>query len=205
MRQSIKQALCHYLQQKSLSGKQVKQLQQLQNQTDQNKPGYKTTWLMAMSIAATLILSVLIFYNLVLQPNKNNMPLLIAEEVVSNHLKLKPLEIKANRLKDINQYFSMLDFVPIRPNRLPDFSEKLLGGRYCSLQGVTAAQFRLQDTDNGEIQTLYETIYNPKIFSYLPNLEKGEAPIIVYVKGVQVEIWVEKGLLFAQTHQVQND
>jgi len=52
---------------------------------------------------------------------------------------------------------------------------------------------------------LYETIYNPKIFNYLPNLDEGEEPITVYAKGVQVEIWVEKGLLFAQTHQVQND
>ncbi len=201
MKQSIKQALQHHLQQKSLSGKQVKQLHRLQNQADeQNKTGNKITWLMTMSIVATLILSVLVLYSVVIQPDKNNMSLLIAEEVVSNHLKLKPLEIKANQLQEINQYFSMLDFVPIHSDRLPEFSEKLVGGRYCSLQGITAAQFRLQDTESGEIQTLYETIYNPKIFNNLPNLDAGEEPITVYAKGIQVEIWVEKGLLFAQTH-----
>lgn len=201
MKQSIKQALQYHLQQKSLSGKQVKQLQQLQqlqNQAVKNKTGNKITWLMAMSIAATLILSVLMLYSVVPQ-SKNNMPFLIAEEVASNHLKLKPLEIKATRLQDINQYFSMLDFTPISSDRLPEFSKKLLGGRYCSLQGITAAQFRLRDTETGKIQTLYETIYNPKTFNDLPNLDAGTPPITVYAKGVQVEIWVEKGLLFAQT------
>ena len=78
---------------------------------------------MTMSIAATLILSVFVLYSVVPKSNKNNMPLLIAEEVAFNHLKLKPLEVKANRLQDINQYFSMLDFVPINSGRVPVFQK----------------------------------------------------------------------------------
>ncbi len=64
-----------------------------------------------------------------------------------------------------------------------------------------AAQFRLEDPENGEIQTLYETIYNPKVFNNLPNLDVGEEPITVYAKGIPVEIWVEKGL-FVRTNSL---
>jgi hypothetical protein len=205
MKQSIKHALHDHLQQKSLSEKQIKQLHQLQNQGEKNKTSQPIRWYIPTVIAISIILTVFLLYRPILQLNLQNMALLIAEEVVSKHLKLKPLEVKTNQFQDINQYFTMLDFVPIVSDRLPNLSNQLLGGRYCSLQGITAAQLRLRNANNGEIQTLYETGYDPSIFKKLPNLDNGEEPVILYVKGVKVDIWVEKGVLFALTHQPQNN
>jgi hypothetical protein len=74
---------------------------------------------------------------------------------------------------------------------------QLIGGRYCSLQGITAAQLRMKQGEN--LQTLYETEYVPDVFGDLPILEKGEEPQVVYAKGIKVKVWVEKGLLFALT------
>lgn len=205
MKQSVKHALHNHLQQKSLSEKQIKQLQQLQNQGEQNKTNQSIGWRIPTVIAISIILTVFLLYRPMMPLNQQNMAMLIAEEVVSNHLKLKPLELKTNQLQDINQYFTMLDFVPIVSDRLPDLPNQLLGGRYCSLQGITAAQLRLRNANNGEIQTLYETGYDRNVFKKLPNLDNGEEPIILYAKGVKVDIWVEKGVLFALTHQPQNN
>ena len=65
------------------------------------------------------------------------------------------------------------------------------------MQGITAAQLRMQQGEN--LQTLYETEYVPDVFGDIPRLEKGEAPLVVYAKGIKVKVWVEKGLLFALT------
>ena len=68
---------------------------------------------------------------------------------------------------------------------------------YGSLQGITAAQLRMRQDQN--LHTQYQTEYLPEVFGELPRLEKGETPVIVFAKGIQVKIWVEKGLLFALT------
>ena len=200
MKPSIKQGLHNHLQKKSLSTQQLKQLQRLQDSHGQNKTVNRATRLIIISVAVALMLSVLVLYNATVQSVKQNMPLLIAEEVVSNHLKLKPLEVRSNQFQIVSDYFTLLNFAPMMTQRLPGFSKILLGGRYCSLQGVTAAQLRLQDGVNRPVQTLYETGYDAKVFKNIPNLDMGEQPVRVYAKGVAVDIWVEKGVLFALTH-----
>jgi hypothetical protein len=130
-------------------------------------------------------------------PNLENMPQLIAVEVVNNHLNMKPLEVKAATLSKVRGYFTKLNFMPVGSKLDAMASLQLLGGRYCSLQGITAAQLRLKQGKN--LQTLYQTEYISAVFGGFPYLEKGEEPLIVYAKGVKVKIWVEKGLLFALT------
>ena len=127
----------------------------------------------------------------------DNMPQLIAEEVVSNHLNMKPLEVKAGSINKVRGYFTKLNFLPANSQLAVLESLQLLGGRYCSLQGVTAAQLRMRQGQN--LQTQYQTEYLVEVFGPLPILEKGEEPLIVYAKGVKVKIWVEKGVLFALT------
>lgn len=77
----------------------------------------------------------------------------------------------------------------------------MLGGRYCSIQGVTAAQIRYQ-TELGQKITLYEVAYDPKIYGDMPKIEQGEAPLSLDVKGVSVLLWVEKGLLMAEARNL---
>lgn len=118
----------------------------------------------------------------------------IAEEVAKNHLKMKPLEIETQSMAGIERYFTALDFSPINSRQFALSRGQLLGGRYCSIQGVTAAQLRYRDEQGRKI-TLYETPYDPKRLPALPHVEKGEAPLMLYVSGLEISLWVEKDLL----------
>ena len=126
-----------------------------------------------------------------------DMPQLIAEEVVSNHLNMKPLEVKAGSINRVRGYFTKLNFMPLESQLQALSSLQLIGGRYCSLQGITAAQLRMRQ--EGNLQTQYQTEYLPEVFGEIPRLEDGDSPLIVYAKGIKVKVWVEKGVLFALT------
>ena len=122
----------------------------------------------------------------------------IALEVVQNHLKLKPLDIEAQSISAIQGFFTQLDFSPVNSSllearfSLPEPS--LLGGRYCSIKGVTAAQLRYRASDDG-LSTLYEVAYDSAAFGPMPHVERGEAPKELLLRGLRVSLWVEKGLL----------
>ena len=121
----------------------------------------------------------------------------IADEVAANHLKLKPMEVRGARIADVRDYFTELDFLPVQ-TRLPGASDlELLGGRYCSVQGVTAAQLRLRQDEAAPLQTLYQAPYDPQRFGPVPNLDDGERPLTLGARGLEVQLWVEKGILVA--------
>jgi len=123
----------------------------------------------------------------------------IAMEVATNHIKLKPLEIETRSIEGIRDYFRKLDFIPVSSKLVSDAGLELIGGRYCSLQGITAAQLRVSKPGSNTVQTLYQTEYRKDVFNNMPVLEEGHEPVDTYVKGIKVTIWVEKGLLFALT------
>ena len=128
----------------------------------------------------------------------------IALEVASNHIKLKPLEVETSTIEGIRDYFNKLDFMPVSSALVARSGLELLGGRYCSLQGVTAAQLRVREPGSDNVQTLYQTEYIRDVFKEMPVMEDGGEPVELYVKGVKVKIWVEKGLLFALTELPEN-
>lgn len=126
----------------------------------------------------------------------------IGSEVAKNHINLKPLEIQTSSMQTIRNFLTELDFMPVESSLLIGTSKNLIGGRYCSIQGVTAAQLRLKDRKTGQIQSLYQTVYDKKIFSDLPQIKENQKPVTIYSKGLAVDIWVEKGILFALTKEV---
>ncbi|MCX4029177.1 hypothetical protein H0A36_07790 [Endozoicomonas sp. SM1973] len=126
----------------------------------------------------------------------------IALEVVNYHIKQSPLDVKTESFTGIRQYFTKLDFVPQQSsliNKLTGPTSTMLGGRYCSIQGITAAQLRYQL--NGDIITLYEVGYDAKHFGDIPNIDLGESPKTVMSKGLAVSMWVEMGLLMVSVTQ----
>ena len=125
----------------------------------------------------------------------------IALEVAHNHIKLKPLDVETDSMDGIRNYFTDLEFALVESRLLASSRLELLGGRYCSIQSVPAAQLRVTVPNSNKLQTLYQTEYRKDVFGPLPVLENGDAPIIVNVKGLSVRIWVEKGLLFALTEE----
>lgn len=126
----------------------------------------------------------------------------IADEVASNHLKMKPLEIEATELATVQHYFSQLTFSPHQTKSFTDNNQiALAGGRYCSIQGAKAAQLRYQDTTTGAYITLFEAAYSAELFNELPHIDRGEAPVVTYTKGIKVSMWVEKGIVMVSTEK----
>lgn len=126
----------------------------------------------------------------------------IADEVARNHVKMKPLEVQTEQLSQLRDYFTQLDFTPVNSSFLTKSSDsKMLGGRYCSIQGLTAAQIRFSQKDKQPL-TLYEVQYDPSLYGEQPILEQGDKPTELIVRGVAVSIWVEKGLLMATARSV---
>lgn len=203
MKNSLKHSLKNYFNNKQLSSKQLQQLINMQQQDEKVSLAVKTDKQSSLvlkhmyGLAAALlvcIVSVYFIYNNTL-PVKQR----IAAEVAHNHQKLKPLEIESAKITELKSYFTKLDFALI-DSRLIDFNRwQLLGGRYCSIQGITAAQLRLMDKQSGQIQTLYEAAYEPDKHGDMPDLNQGELPQQIIDKGITANMWVENGLLFVLT------
>lgn len=199
MKQSLKHSVQQHLNKKSLSSKQLNQLlaSQEKHLKQSNKPYF--SWYKMATAASILMVSVILSLYLANTAYFSTQPiaLRIAEEVAGNHLKLKPLEISSNTMEGIKTYFNQLNFSPVTPSSLKLSKQNLLGGRYCSIQGLTALQLRMMNNKTNKVQSLYETEYDKKVFKDFPKLEQGSKPVTVYVKGMKVDIWVEKDILFA--------
>lgn len=193
---NLKQELNDKLSENSLS---VKQLNALHGIIKGKQPPQKYSRQIWTGFAGIAIAVLVVFISALPSNQSIEMPQLIANEVVRNHLKLKPLEISTNSLDDIRSHFTKLKFSPISSLNIPS-SGQLLGGRYCSIQGYKAAQLRIKNPESNKIDTLYQAPYVKDTFGSLPDIGKNENPIVVYERGIKVSIWVEKGILFARTH-----
>lgn len=199
LKQPLKQQVQNQIDQVQLDDGQFAALEKLM--ANSNQKGTKESRRPWVPLAAAgMFLFALVTAFMALQLTKDQlltMPQQIAEEVVNNHLNLKPLEVKTGSINAVRGYFTKLDFMPVESSLQALNNLQLIGGRYCSLQGITAAQLRMKQGEN--LQTLYETEYLPDVFGDIPSLENDEAPLVVYAKGIKVKVWVEKGLLFALT------
>ena len=202
MKKPLDQAVKAKMSQHKLSTKQLADLQQ-RIQASEAKPTvrpasrYKLAGLLAAILFTALFTAMLLPRMEVTE--KESMLQLIANEVVKNHLNLKPLEVHTNNLDSLIHYFTQIDFL-LRPSReVKNFKTNLLGGRYCSLQGITAAQLRLKNQPNSKTDTLYQTEYRKEVFGPLPDIDRKQAPAIAWARGIKVKVWVEKGVLFAVT------
>jgi hypothetical protein len=197
MNKPLKQSVQDHLETYSLSEDQLSKLESL---TEQNKPVTKQrVSIYPFAMIGAVATFMLVFFLTPYLQNQSGIQEKIAMEVVANHIKLKPLEIETSSIEGIRSYFKKLDFVPVNSQLVSQLGLELIGGRYCSLQGNIAAQLRVRKPGNNSVQTLYQTEYRKDVFENMPILEEGDKPVDIYVKGVKVTIWVEKGLLFALT------
>jgi hypothetical protein len=202
----LKPALRQHFEQRALSADQLKRLEALLAVEAPKPAGRRQLassligWPAAAAIAALFAVILL----LPLGPT-DDIPMTqrIATEVAHNHIKLKPLDVVTDNMEGIRRYFSDLEFLPVKSQLLAGSGFELLGGRYCSIQSVPAAQLRVSTADQRGLQTLYQSEYHKDVFGPLPVLENGEIPVEVGVKGIVVRIWVEKGLLFALTQAAE--
>ena len=203
MNRPLKQAVRDHFEQHTLSTDRLEHLESLLrvNEPQPTARRHITRPLITWSVAAIAV--VLVVATLFPPGSRDYIPMTerIALEVARNHIKLKPLDVETDNMEGIRGYFTDLEFVPVESSLLASADLELVGGRYCSIQSVPAAQLRITVPYSNRLQTLYQTEYRKDVFGPLPVLENGHAPVTVNVKGITVRIWVEKGLLFALTDE----
>ena len=205
MNKTIKENVNSYLDTFELSDQQLSAFDDLENKLlEPEKPKYIkiTIWSMAASVlVVSLFLNGLLSSFGTTGKTQESLIYAIASEVSYNHLKLKPLEVANTQLSQVTEYFKKLDFNPLASSQVASLSNRLIGGRYCSIKGNIAAQLRMQD-DKGVVSTLFESRFNAEDFDFLPKIENQEDPVSVHVDGQQVKIWVEKGLVMALVNPI---
>lgn len=198
MKNDLKNSVKAYIESRQLNDEQMDNLLNMVNVHAEPAPKSRQTKTFVAAALALMVVAAGLLWNAGLK-QQTQVSLLIAEEVVKNHLKMKPLEITSHSMHDMRAYFNQLDF-SLRDSSLIAKSDlQLLGGRYCSIQGFTAAQLRLKHNKTGELETLYQAPYDSELFKELPNLQEGQAPVRHYINGIGVDVWVDKGILFART------
>lgn len=158
------------------------------------------TWYALSAFAASLVLVFMLSINFL--PGRADLSNKIADEVAMNHIKMKPLELKTSSMAPLRDYFTELDFSVVGSRLLSKQNNIMLGGRYCSIQGVAAAQIRYE-TVTGQKVTLYEVGYDVQRYGDIPRIDQGELPLSIDVKGINVSLWVEKGLLMAEVKNIE--
>lgn len=147
-----------------------------------------------LSMAALVLISLITLF--LFNGNRADLGQSIAEEVVANHVRLRPLEVESNDFLETSAYFTQLDF-NLRPSKvLANKDVEMLGGRYCSIKSQIAAQLRYRD-NKGKALTLYQVGYDEGEFGQLPSVDSLETPHVFYVDGFKVMLWTETGLLMA--------
>ncbi len=115
-------------------------------------------------------------------------------EVAMNHMKHSPLEIISSHYSEVQAALSRLDF-SIMPANSPILETyRLMGARYCSIQGVPAAQLRVQDIRSGKESTLYAAKAVGKL--------QAVAPTVGSMDGIRVEVWRQDNVLFALAERI---
>jgi len=188
-----------YYEQAELSEKQLQKLVAMQEAAEisQQEEGVSTVrkqrlpngWLRIMAAASIVLALALIFVI-----NPDSVAERVAQEVAMNHNKALTVEYPANSYGVLSKQMDKLDFTLRAPSEAVQQGLALVGGRYCSIQGQLAAQIKLSDSD-GRIYTLYQTHSGEQ----LKSINAGQ----LQLDQVDIQLWQEKGLLFALAGTVE--
>lgn len=200
MKAPLARAVRGHLERQRLTQGQWRRLQALQAAHGRRPPSPTTArrrpWLVAATIAGFAVLGFVIGLRLAGAPLDST---LVAAEVARNHAKGEAMEVTSAELSDLRRHFADLDFTLLASARMDRLQWRIEGGRHCSLGGRPAAQLRVVERATGRAQTLYQARYEPGHFPHLPRLDEGGRPLAVVVGDTPVQLWVERGILFALT------
>ncbi len=199
MRRPVNQAVKRFLEGKSLPEHRFARLNEiaarsLHGKVAAGRSAVKPYWGIASAVVIVLALTVLQYQ--VSAPSAGDVHQSIADEVATNHIKLKPLEVRSSDMREVRTFFSPLSFTLVESSLFEGTPWRMMGGRFCTIRGEAAAQLRMQDV-RGEAQTVYQVSYNSASHHDLPDVMRGEEPVKLYSRGFEVRLWRERGLLFA--------
>lgn len=197
MKSPLKRSVIEHLESVRLEPSRLRELERVQRQAATRRRRPRRSAAVAAAVVVIAIAVVLLPWQAAV--DDADRAVAIAEEVAVQHLKRRPLEVRGATIAAVEDYFDELGFRLIDSLRAASGAE-LLGGRYCSVQGVTAAQLRRRDAA-GRTQSLFQAPYDAARFGPLPDVGAGDAPRTLQVRGLSVDLWVERGLLFALTRE----
>lgn len=192
----LRDALKDFLEQDSLTDQDIQQLQGLskdQHFQTKSKTARSTKLTTLLSLAAIFFVVVAVGFTYKMHTN-DLVQQRLAHEVFTNHLKIRSLDIETHSLQELRGFFERLDFSPFFSGDVRTADLKLLGGRYCTLQGAVALQLRLLSPD-GEVITYYQALYEKERFGKLPNISVGDKPNVILEKGIEMSIWQENSVV----------
>jgi len=139
-------------------------------------------------VGITAVLLVLVFVTQSLFNGELNIENRIANEIAYNHNKLMSPEVMSSSLSEIGEYLEKLDFSLVDSKYYSKGEWNIIGGRYCSINGQLAAQLKIMNMKSKQVHTFYQSL--------LPaELDDKPMPYEIFVDGVKVLMWKEKGLL----------
>ena len=112
---------------------------------------------------------------------------LVLEEIAMNHNKRLAVEYPIDKYEPLRTAMARLDFGLSRPDSLPE-NYRLIGGRYCSIQGKIAAQLKVKDVNNGQIATLYITPMTQRLMELSTQQSVQD--------NVDIQLWQADNLLY---------
>lgn len=196
----LRASLKAMLEQDALTERELAELQRLQSRTARSRWPASARWFTAALGGVVAALLVLVVSLGLLTEPAVSIQQRIAHEVLTNHLRIKPLDVETDSMARVQTYFDRLDFMPQLSSQLQDVPLVLTGGRYCTLQGVIAAQLRFR-LPSGEIMTFYQAAYDPARFGALPDAGRGESPLMLQERGFRMRLWRESGLVMVTAQQ----
>jgi anti-sigma factor RsiW len=193
-RKTLSDYLRHYYEEKELPAETRERLARLAGARADawpDRPGgasrSRPPALVAAAVAASVVLA-LVGIQLLRAPSAQGDALAaaIAAEIALNHSKNLAVEFPAKGYAELRDQMEELDFT-LHPPSLPGARGlRVVGGRYCSIQGQLAAQIKLED-DAGRLVTLYET----RFVRGFAGLSEGDLDL----QGLRIRIWRDGDLL----------
>jgi len=148
-------------------------------------PNRSSRWIPAVATAAILLLAFGLYDRV---QDRSDVTQGILAEVAMNHAKGLDAEIVSTSYEGLQAGLSELTF-DIRPEAGVVAQFELIGGRYCSIKGQLAAQFKLRANTSGDIHTLYVTEQTEVLASI--------APLDAMADETSIRLWSDTTRFFA--------
>ncbi len=182
---NFKEQLAEHYQQQQLSAPQIAKLQSLSASVNPNKKYLRSaTGNIFAAIAASAVIAVSWY---LLNFNQQDYTA-ISQEIAYNHNSKMQMEVFSPHLKTVQGHLNRLGFNLVNSSKLEKDKWRIIGGRYCNINGKIAAQMKLKHTPTDAIYTFYQAKMPG---DFIENLTERE----VVIDGVKVKLWREKGLL----------
>jgi len=177
----VEQKVVDYYQSQQISGSRLHAIMEDTETTSRKRS-------VALAIAASVLLLGIFGFSHTKLINTQRLDLALREAAINHASKLQ-MDAEADTLIELQARLRDLPFEIKLPTTGFFKDLKLVGGRYCTINGNMAAHLKLSSPDNSEQYSLFLTPYKE-------NLKVRESAV-VDISGVDVKLWQENNVVYA--------